>query len=132
MTADPSVLDHQADLLKRRLMADPRAFRDLFISEGMAAVAWEFRQPELSDAFTRTMWDTLSRDDDSSTVLMRFVWSLPLGGKRKLIRALDRCMSDRYPMFDGLAVNWPANSGIEPFVRDADSRAHDFDLVNQG
>ena len=129
---EQAVLDHQAALLKRRLQADPRAFRDLFISEGAAAVGWEFAQPELSDGFVRTMWDTLSRGDDSSTVLMRFVWNLPLGGKRKFIRGIDRCLSDRYPMFAGLSVNWPANNGIEPFVRDAEARAHDFDLVNQG
>ena len=36
MTAE---LDHQVDLLRRRLVSDPRAFREVFISEGMQAVA---------------------------------------------------------------------------------------------
>ncbi|MEI6622782.1 MAG: FAD-dependent oxidoreductase, partial [Actinomycetes bacterium] len=126
------LLDLQADLLKRRLAADPRAFRDMFISEGMAAVAWEFRQPELGAEFTESLWSMLSRGDDSSTVLMRFVWNLPLGGKRKFIRAIDAHLSDRYPMFAGLSVDWPANNGIEPYVRDAESRSQDFGLVNQG
>ncbi len=129
MTAE---LDSQVELLRRRLSADPRAFRDVFISEGMQAVAWEFRQPELGEEFTRTLWSMLLRGDDSSTVLMRFIWSLPLGGKRKFIRALDAHLSDAYPMFKGLAEGWPAHNSIEPYIRDADSRAHDFQLVNQG
>lgn len=130
--AEAEALDRQADLLKRRLLADPRAFRDLFISDGVAAVAWEFSQPELSEEFTVKLWSMLLRADDASTVLMRFVWNLPLGGKRKFIRAIDRDLSQRYPMFAGLSVDWPANNGIEPYVRDAASRAHDFELVNQG
>jgi glutamate synthase (NADPH/NADH) small chain len=136
MTVEPdqaeATLDRQADLLKRRLQADPRAFRDVFISEGMQAVAWEFQQPELSEQFVGTLWSMLLREDDSSTVLMRFIWNLPLGGKRKFIRAIDRDLSDRYPVFDGLSIDWPANNGIEPYIRDADSRSHDFGLVNQG
>ena len=122
----------QLDLLRRRLLTEPRAFRDMFISEGMAAVAWEFQQPELGPDFIRTLWSTLLRGDDASTVLMRFVWELPLGKKRTFIRALDAHLSDRYPMFAGLSVDWPANNGIEPYVRDADQRAVDFGLVNQG
>ncbi|HRY08986.1 MAG TPA: sulfide/dihydroorotate dehydrogenase-like FAD/NAD-binding protein [Candidatus Nanopelagicales bacterium] len=129
MTAE---LDHQVDLLRRRLVSDPRAFREVFISEGMQAVAWEFRQPELGEEFTRSLWETLLRGDDSSTVLMRFIWDLPLGGKRKFVRAIDAHLSDRYPMFAGLSKGWPAQNAIEPFVRDADSRATDFGLVNQG
>jgi glutamate synthase (NADPH) small chain len=129
---DDLTMEHQADLLKRRLLSDPRAFRDVFISEGMQAVAWEFRQPELGEGFTRTLWSMLVRGDDSSTVLMRFVWNLPIGGKRRFIRAIDAYLSDRYPMFSGLSVDWPANNGIEPYVREADARAHDFGLVNQG
>ncbi|HQZ83995.1 MAG TPA: NAD(P)-binding protein, partial [Actinomycetota bacterium] len=125
-------LDKQTELLRRRLAADPRAFRELFITEGMQSVAWEFRQPELGEQFSHTMWSALLRGDDSSTVLMRFVWNLPLGGKRKFIRALDRYLSEKYPMFSGLSVDWPAHNGIEPYVRGADARSEDFDLVNQG
>ena len=39
---------NQLGLLERRLVADPRAFRELFTTDGMAAVAWEFQQPDLS------------------------------------------------------------------------------------
>ncbi len=124
--------NHQLDLLKRRLLTEPRAFRDLFISDGMEAIAWEFQQPELGADFVRSLWSMLLRDDDVSTVLMRFVWDLPLGMKRKFVRALDAHLSDRYPMFDGLSIDWPGNNGIPPFIRDAEARAHDFGLVNQG
>jgi len=124
--------NHQLDLLKRRLLSEPRAFRELFISDGMAAVAWEFQQPELGPEFVKTLWSMLSRGDDSSTVLMRFLWDLPLGMKRKFIRGIDEHLSDRYPMFAGLSVDWPAQNGIPPYIREADSRAHDFGLVNQG
>ena len=41
----------QLGLLERRLTADPRSFRDLFTADGMEAVAWEFRQDELSAHF---------------------------------------------------------------------------------
>ncbi len=124
--------NHQLDLLKRRLLSEPRAFRELFISDGMAAVAWEFQQPELGPEFVQTLWSMLSRGDDSSTVLMRFLWDLPLGMKRKFIRGIDEHLSDRYPMFAGLSVDWPSQNGIPPYIREADSRAHDFGLVNQG
>ena len=96
--------NHQLDLLKRRLTSEPRAFRDLFISDGMSAVAWEFQQPELGADFVQMLWSMLSRDDDSSTILMRFVWDLPLGMKRKFVRGLDDHLSDRYPMFAGLSA----------------------------
>jgi glutamate synthase (NADPH/NADH) small chain len=124
--------NHQLDLLKRRLQSDPRAFRDLFISDGMAAVAWEFQQDELSAEFVQSLWGMLLRGDDSSTMLMRFIWHLPLGMKRKFIRAIDAHLSDRYPMFAGLSNNWPSGSWIPPYIREADDRAHDFGLVNEG
>ncbi len=124
--------DPRLALLQRRLDADPRAFRDVFITEGMGAVAAEFRRPELGAAFIHRMWDALLRDDDASAVLMRFVWNLPLGMKRKFIRALDQDLRERYPMFAGLSDDWPAGSAIPPYTRPAEERSHDFDLVNQG
>ncbi len=124
--------EQQVELLRRRLVADPRAFREMFISDGMQAVAWEFRQSELSPEFVRALWAMLLRGDDSSTVIMRFIWSLPLGMKRKFIRAIDTHLSDRYPMFDGLSKNWPSGSWIPPYIREAEDRAHDFGLVNEG
>ncbi len=124
--------NRQLDLLKRRLISEPRAFRELFISDGMQAVAWEFRQPELSAAFVQTLWATLQRGDDAAKLLMRFIWGLPLGKKRTFIRGIDAHLSQRYPMFDGLSKDWPAGNSIPPYVRDAESRSHDFGLVNQG
>jgi len=128
----PAVLDRQVELLRRRLEAQPQAFRDMFIEDGMNAVQWEFAQPDLSPEFARAFWDTLLRDDDASRVLMRYVWSLPLKGKRSLIRALDAHLSQRYPMFDGLSVGWPASNAIPPHIREPEDREHDFALVNEG
>lgn len=123
---------HQLDLLQRRLAADPRAFRDLFIADGMQAVAWEFRQGELSRDFVLALWELLLREDDVSTLLMRFVWNLPVGKKRAFIRGLDHHLSDRYPMFAGLSQDWPAGNTIPPYIREPEARSGDFELVNKG
>jgi glutamate synthase (NADPH/NADH) small chain len=122
----------QMELLRRRLLAEPTAFRQMFISDGMAAVAWEFSQPELGKEFTETLWGLLSRGDDVSVMFMRFMWNLPLGKKRMFIRAIDTHLSDRYPMFAGLSKGWPASVTIPPYIRDPESRSKDFGLVNQG
>jgi len=122
----------QLELLKRRLVADPATFRTMFIEDGIAAAAWEFQQPELSDEFVRQLWSILEQDNDASTVMMRFIWDLPVGKKRAFIRGVDRVMSDHYPMLRGFSATWPAHVAIPPYVREADARAEDFDLVNQG
>lgn len=122
----------QMGLLRKRLMSDPKYFQDMFIAEGTNAISWEFQQEELSESFTRTLWDLLVRSDDMSTLLLRFIWKLPLKFKRKFIRAIDRYLSDRYPMFKGLSENWPGENGIPPYVRSPQDRNKDFDLVNQG
>lgn len=122
----------QMALLQRRLLKEPQAFRDMFIADGTNAIVWEFQQPELGAEFVRTLWDLMLRDDDTSKVLMRFVWNVPLGLKRKFIRALDQHLSDRYPLFKGLSENWPAENSIPPYIRDAEERSKDFGLVNQG
>ena len=127
-----SEFSNQLGLLERRLVADPRAFRELFTADGMEAVAWEFRQPALGAKFTRQLWEVLSRDDDSSRLLMRFLWQLPLGKKRMFIRALDEHLSGRYPMFSGLSENWPAGNAIGPYIRKPSERWEDFELVNKG
>ena len=123
---------NQMELLRRRLLQQPGAFRDMFIADGTNAVVWEFQQPELGAQFIRTLWELLLRDDDTSKVLMRFIWAVPLGMKRKFIRALDQHLSERYPLFKGLSENWPADNHIPPYVRDAEERSKDFGLVNQG
>ena len=132
LTDQNPLVDQQLEILKRRLQADPGQFRDVFISEGMQAVARQFTQPDLSPEFTVTLWDSLRRADDASRILMRFIWSLPLGMKRKFIRALDAHLSERYPMFTGLSVDWPAGNAIPPYIREPGERDHDFELVNKG
>lgn len=123
---------HQMALLQRRLLADPQAFRDMFIADGTNAIVWEFKQPELGADFIKTFWSLLLRDDDTSKVLMRFVWNVPLGLKRKFVRAIDQHLSERYPMFKGLSEGWPAESFIPPYIRSPEERSTDFELVNQG
>ena len=122
----------QLALLRRRLLSEPQAFRDIFIADGCDAIAWEFQQEALGADFIRTLWAMLLRDDDTSQVLMRFVWNVPLKLKRKFVRAIDLHLSERYPMFKGLSQNWPAENSIPPFMRDPVERSQDFALVNQG
>ena len=52
-----------------------------------------------------------------STVLLRFVWNIPLKFKRKFIRAIERHLTDRYPMFKGLSEGWPGANNIPPYIR---------------
>jgi glutamate synthase (NADPH/NADH) small chain len=122
----------QLKVLERRLAANPRAFRDMFIADGAMAVAMAFRGEELSADFVVRLWDMLQREDDTSTLVMRFIWNLPIGKKRMFMRALDAHLSDRYPMFAGLSNDWPAGNGIEPYIRPAEDRSADFELVNKG
>ncbi|TSA11406.1 MAG: 2-polyprenylphenol hydroxylase, partial [Comamonadaceae bacterium] len=131
-TPDVENFHQQLNLLRRRLLSEPQAFRDMFIADGTNAMVWEFQQEELSAEFIRTMWGLLLRDDDASKVLMRFVWNVPLRLKRKFIRAIELHLSERYPMFKGLSFNWPVERSIPPYMRDAEERSHDFGLVNQG
>lgn len=131
-SAEVEQFHQQMELLRRRLLAEPTAFRDMFITDGMAAVAWEFQQPELGKEFTETLWSLLRRGDDVSTLFMRFLWNIPLGKKRMFVRALDKHLSDRYPMFAGYSNGWPASVTIEPYIRDPEARSKDFELVNQG
>ncbi len=127
-----SLVEEQVELLRRRLEADPTAFRETFIEDGMNAVTWEFSQKELGADFTRALWDVLRRGDDASRVIMRFLWGVPLSRKRKFIRAIDTHLSDRYPMFAGLSDGWPAGNSIPPHIREPEQREKDFGLVNEG
>ncbi|MFZ4480377.1 MAG: 2-polyprenylphenol hydroxylase, partial [Rhodoferax sp.] len=123
---------NQMALLQRRLLSEPQAFRDMFIADGTNAIVWEFQQPELSAAFVRTLWELMLRDDDTSKVLMRFIWNVPLSLKRKFVRAIEAHLWERYPMFKDLSHNWPVERSIPPYMRDAEERSKDFGLVNQG
>ena len=137
MTVDTAVtqdvlFDHQMDVLKKHLAADPRSLRNVFIADGAQAMAWEFQKDELGESFIKTLWGLLLKNDDMSTLIQRFIWSLPLRFKRKFIKALDAYMSDRYPMFKGLSEGWPEDSYIPPYIRTPEERSTDFELVNQG
>ena len=129
---DVKLFEIQLSLLRRRLLAEPDAFRQVFIADGMQAIAWEFQQPELGARFIKTFWDLLLRGDDMSRVLLRFVWAIPLKFKRKFMRAIDTHLSYLYPMFRGLSTGWPGKNSIPPYIREPDERAGDFGLVNQG
>ena len=122
----------QVGLLQKRLVNDPQFFQQMFINEGTSAIAWEFQQDELGEQFTHTLWQLLLRNDDMSTLLLRFLWNIPLRFKRKFIRAIDKHLSGRYPMFEGLSEGWPGLNNIPPYIRPPHERANDFDLVNQG
>jgi glutamate synthase (NADPH) small chain len=122
----------QLALLKKRLLGDPKSFRGTFVADGVRAIAWEFQQEELGANFTKVLWSLLTRDDEASIVLQRFLWAIPLKFKRKFIKAIDDHLSDRYPMFKGLSEGWPADAFIPPYIRPAEERSHDFELVNTG
>jgi glutamate synthase (NADPH) small chain len=122
----------QLALLKKRLLGDPKSLRGTFVADGVRAIAWEFQQEELGAGFTKVLWGLLTRDDEASTVLQRFLWAIPLKFKRKFIKAIDDHLSDRYPMFKGLSEGWPADAFIPPYIRPAEERSHDFELVNTG
>ena len=122
----------QVALLQKRLVEDPQFFHETFITEGTRAIAWEFQQEALGEQFTRTLWQLMLRNDDMSTLLLRFLWNVPLKFKRKFIRAIDTYLRDRYPMFEGLSEGWPGANNIPPYIRPPQERAEDFDLVNQG
>ncbi|PLW75936.1 sulfide/dihydroorotate dehydrogenase-like FAD/NAD-binding protein [Cohaesibacter celericrescens] len=133
ITKEQDELFHmQLDVLKKHLAADPKSLNSVFVADGTQAMAWEFQQPEIGERFISVLWNLLLRDDDMSIVLQRFLWDLPLKFKRKFIKALDTHLSDRYPMFKGLSVDWPANNYIPPYIRPAEDRSKDFELVNQG
>jgi len=122
----------QVGLLQKRLVNDPKFFQQVFITEGINAIAWEFQQDELDEAFVHTLWELLLRNDDMSTLLLRFLWNIPLKFKRKFIRAIDKHLAERYPMFEGLSKGWPGQNNIPPYIRPPHERVKDFDLVNQG
>ena len=86
----------------------------------------------LSRDFTLSLWDVLLRGDDMSTLFQQFIWDAPLKYKLKFIQAIDKHLSDRYPMFEGLSKGWPTANHIVPYVRPAEERKNDFGLVTTG
>jgi glutamate synthase (NADPH/NADH) small chain len=126
------VFQKQLQLLRKRLLNDPKSLRQVFIEDGTAAIAWEFKQPELGADFIKALWSILLRGDEMATILQRFIWASPIKFKRKFIEAIDKHLSDKYPMFKGLSVNWPSGNFIQPYVRPAEERKNDFELVTTG
>ncbi len=126
------LFQRQVALLQKRLLNDPQYFQQMFITDGTSAIAWEFQQNKLSKKFTLAFWELLLKNDDMSSLLLRFVWNLPLKLKRKFIRAIDKHLCERYPMFKGLSEGWPGENNIPPYIRPPGERNEDFDLVNQG
>jgi NADPH-dependent glutamate synthase beta chain and related oxidoreductases len=126
------VFQKQLQLLRKRLLNDPKSLRQVFIEDGTAAVAWEFKQPELGADFTKALWNILLRGDEMATILQRFIWAAPLKFKRKFIEAIDKHLGDRYPMFKGLSKDWPSGNFIHPYVRPPEERKADFELVTTG
>jgi glutamate synthase (NADPH/NADH) small chain len=126
------VFQKQLGLLRKRLLNSPQSLRQVFIDDGTQAIVWEFKQDQLGAQFTRTLWNLLLHDDDMSSILQRFIWNLPLKFKRKFIAAIDAHLSDRYPMFKDLSKNWPAGAFIPPYIRPAEERNKDFELVTMG
>jgi glutamate synthase (NADPH/NADH) small chain len=126
------VFQKQLGLLRKRLLNSPQSLRQVFIDDGTQAIVWEFKQGQLGANFTKTLWTLLLRDDDMSSILQRFIWNVPLKFKRKFISAIDAHLSDRYPMFKGLSKGWPAANFIPPYIRPAEERNKDFELVNTG
>ncbi|HEX9206835.1 MAG TPA: sulfide/dihydroorotate dehydrogenase-like FAD/NAD-binding protein [Steroidobacteraceae bacterium] len=129
---EEEVFQKQLALLRKHLLSDPRSLRSVFVADGVQAIAWEFQQEELGAAFTRTLWQLLLRNDAMSTILLRFIWFMPLKFKRRFVKAIDTHLSERYPMFKGLSEGWPGETCIPPYIRPPEQRAHDFELVNQG
>ncbi|MDR2895550.1 MAG: sulfide/dihydroorotate dehydrogenase-like FAD/NAD-binding protein [Propionibacteriaceae bacterium] len=126
-------LTAELSLLAASLSANPAAFRDVIISQGLAGVAAQFEAGhQLDTAFTEQLWSTLLAGGDPATVLMRFIWQLPVGRQRLWLNAVDAHLGGRYPMFKGLAASWPAQNGMGPFIRTPEDRSEDFELVNQG
>ena len=129
---DEEIFQKQLALLRKHLLRDPRSLRSVFVADGVQAIAWEFQQEDLGAAFTTTLWNLLLRNDEMSTILLRFIWFMPLKFKRKFVKALDVHLRERYPMFKGLSEGWPGETCIPPYIRPPEQRSHDFELVNQG
>jgi glutamate synthase (NADPH) small chain len=129
---DDEVFQKQLALLRRHLLADPRSLRSVFVADGVQAIAWEFQQEALGASFTHVLWNLLLRNDAMSTILLRFLWFMPLKYKRRFVQAIDAHLSGRYPMFEGLSKGWPGETCIPPYIRPPEQRTYDFELVNQG
>ncbi|MEZ9705995.1 sulfide/dihydroorotate dehydrogenase-like FAD/NAD-binding protein [Vibrio breoganii] len=122
----------QQTLLEQRMRKDPKRFQQMVIDESMQAIQAALKFGELSASFVEKLWELLLVDDELSITLQRYLWRVPLKQKRGFVRGIDRHLSARYPMFEGLSKGWPGSNNIPPYVRPAEERRKDFDLVSQG
>ncbi|PMG04096.1 2-polyprenylphenol hydroxylase [Vibrio breoganii] len=122
----------QQTLLEQRMRKDPKRFQQMVIDESMQAIQAALKYGELSASFVEKLWELLLVDDELSITLQRYLWRVPLKQKRAFVRGIDRHLSARYPMFEGLSKGWPGSNNIPPYVRPAEERRKDFDLVSQG
>lgn len=122
----------QKTLLEQRMRKDPKRFQQMVIDESMQAIQAALKYGDLSVSFVEKLWELLLVDDELSITLQRYLWRVPLKQKRAFVRGIDRHLSARYPMFEGLSKGWPGSNNIPPYVRPAEERRKDFDLVSQG
>ncbi|GAB7220348.1 sulfide/dihydroorotate dehydrogenase-like FAD/NAD-binding protein [Vibrio comitans] len=122
----------QHALLEQRMQKDPKRFQQMVIDESMQAIQAALKHGELSASFVAKLWELLLIDDELSITLQRYLWRVPLKQKRAFVRGIDQHLSVRYPMFEGLSKGWPGSNNIPPYVRPANERRKDFDLVSQG
>ncbi|AJR09170.1 sulfide/dihydroorotate dehydrogenase-like FAD/NAD-binding protein [Photobacterium gaetbulicola] len=128
----PGVSQAQRELMLKRMEQNPQRFQQMVIEESMQLIRETLKQGKLSAEFTDKLWQLLLADNELSVALQRYLWRIPLKQKRAFVQALDTHMSERYPMFKGLSVGWPGSNNIPPYVRPAEERRKDFDLVSQG
>ena len=122
----------QRELILKRMEQNPQRFQKMLIDESQQLIRETLKRGNLSEAFITKLWDLLLVGDDLSVALLRYLWRIPLKQKRAFVQALDIHLSGRYPMFKGLSEGWPGSNNIPPYVRPAEERRKDFDLVSQG
>jgi len=122
----------QRELLLQRMDQDPLRFQQMVIEDSLVAIQKMVKNGKLTAAFTEKLWELLLADNDLSTALQRYLWRITLKQKRGFIKGIDQHLSARYPMFKGLSEGWPGKNNIPPYVRPAEERNRDFDLVSQG
>lgn len=122
----------QRELMLKRMDQNPQRFQQMIIEESQQLIQDTLKRGNLSAEFTTKLWDLLLAGNDLSTALQRYLWRIPLKQKRAFVKGLDLHLSERYPMFKGLSEGWPGSNNIPPYVRPAEERRKDFDLVSQG
>lgn len=122
----------QRDFLIYQAKQKPEQFQKMVLQQSMEVIRQTLKQGQLSAVFVKKFWQLLLADNELSIALQRYLWRVPLKQKRAFILGLDQHLSERYPMFKGLAEGWPGKSNIPPYVRPAKERCADFNLVSQG